>query len=63
MKTEVLIIGENDKKILVNAISKVNELRKWKISVSFRDDDIAEISTETREQILLIGILMGRSGY
>lgn len=66
MKTEIAIINENDKKILEKAISKANKVHEWNISVSFSNFnkyETAEITTETSEQVLFLGMYMGRLGF
>lgn len=67
MKTLIAITSENSKKVLENAIRKVNELHQWNISVDYYDignkEEIAAINTKTREQILNLGIYMGELGF
>lgn len=66
MKTEITMINENDKKVLVNAIEKANKVHEWNIRVSFSNFDeyeTAEITTEDSEQVLFLGMYMGRLGF
>lgn len=66
MKTEFAIVNETDKKVLKSAIYKANKIHGWNINVSFLDYDkyeIAEITTDTSEQILFLGMYMGRLGF